>query len=317
MVEGQREARQAVYVVVNEGGHTTDSIRKVRAVFIDADVYAGKGSPLDETVWHQVPSFIVVRDPAISWQAVLARGRAFPAGSIHNHSAEACGALRQRPSVADLPRVMRVPGFLHQKNEKCPQEFALVDPLNYAKEGHRGRLLKPAGLVYSHAEIGAGLSELPWPSRVGKHPPQVTAAGTRALSIAEAEHHLSFINPEFKDDYPGWAGRARALRSDPQATPLIGENGDALLEGDIERDLLLDEWCSGELWRARTKTPISSWRPIAGSSTLPPKSRAKRVVLVPKSPGEPSSTMLSRTRTGFAMVKMNVLSSTLERRLTR
>ena len=55
------EARQAVYMVVNEGGHTRNEITGVRAVFIDADVESGKGRPLSEAKWHQPPEGFIVK----------------------------------------------------------------------------------------------------------------------------------------------------------------------------------------------------------------------------------------------------------------
>ena len=254
LVDGQEKARQAAYMVVNEGGQNSASIKRVRAVFVDADVYADKGLPLDQVEWHQLPSFVVVRDSNVSWQAYWLVDEDFPIGEFTNSQRKLAAHYGTDPSVCDLPRIMRVPGFLHQKDETNPQAFFLVDPLPDARGDDRDALLSIAGLIYSFAEIGDGLRELSSVENADDLTAQMTALPSpqRPMALEEAEHVLSFIDPTFEGDYAQWAGRARALMSDPDATPLVGKDGEPLRDGDIERDFLVNAWCSGALWRKRT-----------------------------------------------------------------
>jgi len=88
---------------------TTANVCSVRALFVDLD-----GSPLEPVLKHSVPPSIVVESSPGRWHAY------WPTPSIK--ISEFSGYQRQLallfngdPSVHDLPRVMRLPGFWHQK----------------------------------------------------------------------------------------------------------------------------------------------------------------------------------------------------------
>ena len=106
-----------IFLVVNAGGHRGADITSVRAVFIDAD---DVGEP---DAWHLPPDMIVGRSEK-RWHAYWI---------CDDVSLEDFGEVQRRlakfygtdPSVSDLPRIMRLPGTLHQKGE--PQQYKLLD----------------------------------------------------------------------------------------------------------------------------------------------------------------------------------------------
>jgi hypothetical protein len=102
-----------IFVCINETdfkGRSAANIVRVRVLFIDLD-----GAPLPEK-FHAEPHIICESSP----------GRWHVYWLVKDCTLDAFGPLQRRlarmygsdPSVHDLPRVMRVPGFVHQKVEK-------------------------------------------------------------------------------------------------------------------------------------------------------------------------------------------------------
>lgn len=97
-----------VYVVVNAGGQKTESITRVRAVFADFD-----GVPLPER-FDLEPHAIVQSSPG-KWHAYwLVEG--LPLEAFKDIQRNIAARYGSDPVINDLPRVMRLPGFLHQKH---------------------------------------------------------------------------------------------------------------------------------------------------------------------------------------------------------
>lgn len=108
-----------VFVMVNRGDglkhngrktcRTTENVMAVRALFVDLD-----GAPLAPVLEAAVPPAIVIESSPGRyhgyWPGVQCPLEAFEPGQI---------ALARHfdgdDSVSDLPRVMRLPGFIHQK----------------------------------------------------------------------------------------------------------------------------------------------------------------------------------------------------------
>lgn len=116
IVNAQR-AGYGVFMVVNEGGNKGASITKIRAVFIDAD---GRHLPN----WHVAPDFIVQRDDT-HWHAYWRTNDDFPLADFPLVQKRLANHYGTDPAVIDKPRVMRIPGFLHQKGKPVP--VSLID----------------------------------------------------------------------------------------------------------------------------------------------------------------------------------------------
>ncbi len=110
-----------VFVMVNEGDglvhagkrtcRTGANVTRVRALFVDLD-----GAPLEPVLNHGIPPSIIVETSPGRWHAYwLTDGCA-----LKDFTPAQRGLIREFKSdkaVCDLPRVMRLPGFYHQKAE--------------------------------------------------------------------------------------------------------------------------------------------------------------------------------------------------------
>lgn len=107
-----------VFAVVNEGGQKRSDIKRVRAVFVDQD----DGRLPDK--WHVKPDILVQRDET-HWHAYWAVDD-LPLADFRTAQLRLAEHYNTDRKVFDLPRVMRVPGFLHNKNRDNPIEVQLV-----------------------------------------------------------------------------------------------------------------------------------------------------------------------------------------------
>jgi P4 family phage/plasmid primase-like protien len=101
-----------IFVTINETdrkGREAKNIVRVRCVFADLD-----GSPLEPVVRHkQVPHIVVVSSPG-RWHAYW-QVDGLRLGEFENVQKRLIKRFNSDPKVKDLPRVMRLPGFLHRK----------------------------------------------------------------------------------------------------------------------------------------------------------------------------------------------------------
>ncbi len=123
LIEANRNLA-GIFVTVNatDGqGREAANVTALRALFVDVD-----GTRELPATWPLAPSIIVQRD-ATHWHAywLLRPGedlRAFTPAQVHL----ACHWLSDL-SVSDLPRVMRLPGFLHHKGDAMPVALVRAD----------------------------------------------------------------------------------------------------------------------------------------------------------------------------------------------
>lgn len=105
-------AGYGIFFTVNETdgrGRKTENIIKVRALFVDLD-----GAPLDPVKEAPLqPNIIVESSPGKYHAYWLFRN--VPLDRFKPIQQALAQRFNGDPSVADLPRLMRVPGFLHQK----------------------------------------------------------------------------------------------------------------------------------------------------------------------------------------------------------
>jgi hypothetical protein len=109
-----------VFVMVNRGDgithegkktcRTTANVKEIRALFADLD-----GAPLEPVLNTLQPDIVVESSQArfhAYWQT-----RDCPLGEFSQLQKQIAEKFGSDPSVNDLPRVMRLPGFWHLKNE--------------------------------------------------------------------------------------------------------------------------------------------------------------------------------------------------------
>lgn len=112
-----------VFVMVNEGdgkGRTAGNVTRVRAHFVDLD-----GAPIEPVQEAAVPPHIVVESSRDKWHAYwLVSECALPDFKPKQQTMAA--QFAGDPSVHDLPRVLRMPGFWHLK--ETPFQTRLVRP---------------------------------------------------------------------------------------------------------------------------------------------------------------------------------------------
>lgn len=103
-----------VFVTINETdlkGRKAENIVRVRALFVDLD-----GAPLEPVLAHSPAPHMVVTSSPGRWHAYwLVEGMDLV--DFEGAQAALIRKFKADPSVKDLPRVMRLPGFFHLKGE--------------------------------------------------------------------------------------------------------------------------------------------------------------------------------------------------------
>jgi hypothetical protein len=100
------------FVVVNGGGQTGAKINKARAAYVDFDKLDDHLERLKLVPFE--PSFIVESSPGKHHPYWVIDG--MPVGEFTRVQMKLIALLGSDPSVKDLPRVMRLPGFMHTKD---------------------------------------------------------------------------------------------------------------------------------------------------------------------------------------------------------
>jgi len=122
-----------VFIMVNQGdqqGRKKENVTGIRALFVDLD-----GSPLEPVLESGVEPHITVESSPGRYHAFW-RVADCPMERFTTLQAALAAKFNSDPKVKDLPRVMRLPGFLHQKgqafqtrilSESLAQPYALAD----------------------------------------------------------------------------------------------------------------------------------------------------------------------------------------------
>jgi hypothetical protein len=103
-----------IYVTVNLTdlkGRKTGNITKVRALFVDLD-----GGPLDPVATCSTPPHIIVESSPGRWHCYWFVSDV-PLDQFKRLQKALIARFNSDPSVHDLPRVLRLPGFIHRKGE--------------------------------------------------------------------------------------------------------------------------------------------------------------------------------------------------------
>ena len=120
-----RNARGAgVFIMVNEGngaGRRKENVKRVRAVFVDLD-----GAPLDPLNQAKLrPQITVESSPGRYHAYWLIDG--LPVAAFTPVQLALAQRFNGDPTVKDLPRVMRLPGFIHQKSDPLITHILTMD----------------------------------------------------------------------------------------------------------------------------------------------------------------------------------------------
>lgn len=214
-----------VFVVINEGGQSAEEITRVRYAFVDTD-----GAPLEPIVKALPPQMVIQSSPGkyhVYWRAADVPLEEF--GAIQRAAIAKFGTDKQ---VNDLPRVMRLPGFDHQK--EAPTRVCLLDAAPTL----------PAYTVTDFLAAFGAPPQAPFAPKpravpsAGSHSLNAILAGRapsqgRTYSLQEVEGMLRYIEPF--EDRGIWFRVGGAIADE------FGEAG---------RDLFR-RWSRGDLWEGR------------------------------------------------------------------
>ncbi|MEA1966620.1 MAG: DNA-primase RepB domain-containing protein, partial [Thermodesulfobacteriota bacterium] len=173
-LEKLNEMGAGVFVTINETdgrGRKTANITKVRAVFADFD-----GTPLPET-FPVAPTMIIESSPGK--YHVYFKVVDFPLESFKIIQEAIAKKLKSDPKIKDLPRVMRMPGFYHNK-----------------KEPFMTRVLESNSTEYTYGEIVAAFPPIPvkqWSAPRYQTPKEYTGEfkGRYGASEGDRNNHLT------------------------------------------------------------------------------------------------------------------------------
>ena len=112
------EAGAGVFVTINAvipgKRRSTRNIERVRAIFVDLD-----GAPLDRVLQFELPPDMIVESSPNRWHAYWFVSDC-PLEKFKDTQKALAEKFNGDSAVNDLPRVMRLPGFLHQKDPANP-----------------------------------------------------------------------------------------------------------------------------------------------------------------------------------------------------
>lgn len=111
--------RRAVGVVINEGGFKKAEITRPRAFFIDGD---GKLLP---DIWHRAPTIVCFRD-SFHWHAFWTISGWCQIEEWRATQRQLAKHYGTDTTLDDAPQIMRVPGFLHQKEDE-PSMYHILE----------------------------------------------------------------------------------------------------------------------------------------------------------------------------------------------
>jgi putative DNA primase/helicase len=190
-------AGYGAFVVVNAGGHDTEKVSRVRALYVDFDEADDHLSRVSQLVPFE-PGVIVESSPGKHHVYWLVDG--LPVAEFKRAQQKLIALLGSDTSVHDLPRVMRLPGFVHTKSKGHP--FVT-------------RMTHESGQRYEWAEFAAWLDKLPDPKARSN---QSEHASVGADHLAQLQELLQFIPNTAATDYEQWQTVCAAIHHETNGT---------------------------------------------------------------------------------------------------
>lgn len=206
----RRNAKEAgVFVVVNDGGHTDKEITKVRAVFADTD-----GAPLQPIVDALAPHAVICSSLG-KYHVYWLVEDGFPLDRFTPIQKAIAKKFGTDPMVCNLSRVMRLPGFAHNKYDPFDVHF---HQLNYKLPRYSvEQIVEGLGL---HEDEQSGKDAGP------------SSSQKPTYELPEVEAMLRFIDP--------WSDRKRWMDVIFALADEFGEGGSDLVVRWSRGDLCLE-----------------------------------------------------------------------------
>lgn len=154
------EKGAGIFVTVNETngkGRKAENITRARAVFVDLD-----GAPLDPVIASEPKPHVITETSPRRWHCYW-RAKGVPLDRFAELQKTLIERFGGDPSVIDLPRVMRLPGFLHRKGQPFQCRVVSVDgrPPCKMADFPGEKPLPPELLAALDADAGAGIVREP------------------------------------------------------------------------------------------------------------------------------------------------------------
>ncbi|MGR3610142.1 MAG: phage/plasmid primase, P4 family [Sulfitobacter sp.] len=181
-----------VFVTINEtdlAGRNATNVQRVRALFLDLD-----GAPIEPVRAWDEPHIICETSPG-KWHAYWLVNEC-PLDAFKPAQKDLIACFGGDKCIHDLPRVMRLPGFYHQKGEPFMVQMVETDafPVPYAYAEFRKMLdaIKPALKLSEQATPLAASYDM-----------LTDSAATQTACADEVRELLSYIAPD-SDGYENW-----------------------------------------------------------------------------------------------------------------
>jgi P4 family phage/plasmid primase-like protien len=184
-----------VFVCINKTdgrGRKTENIQSVRACFLDLD-----GASIDPVLHHELEPSMIVETSKGRYHAYWLCSD-MPLEDFSKMQRDIAKKFGGDPAVIDPPRVMRIPGFFHQKQKADGQA-----------EPFMTRIESLTGAAYGHHKLSAAFS-IRAPEQPLKRDALAASYGNEGPA-GDLRAALSFISPE---DREVWIKVGHSLKSD-------------------------------------------------------------------------------------------------------
>ena len=268
-----------VFVVINKTdlkGRKKENVTSVRAGFVDLD-----GVSLDPVLRHELEPTIIVESSRRRWHAYY-RCENLPLEDFEHLQLGLIAAFDGDPVIKDLPRVMRLPGFVHQKVKKGVRSEPFRTRIENAYED-------------GHSYSGDELLEIFCPA-VNAHNAanEIQQPSFKKTDFGDLEAALAFIDPEERSI---WVKVGHALKS---------ENPDLLS--------LFLPWSRGDFQGSQPTTYVSDADVIsAWNSFQPERIGIGAVYALAKERGYRARTTASKLRLGTQIEVARLIKSAVEK----
>lgn len=194
-----------IFVCVNETdlrGRKNSNIQRIRACFVDLD-----GAPLKPVIDHPCEPGMVIESSPGRWH-VYYPCQDMPLDQFTPMQRAIAATFDGDKACCDLPRVMRLPGFPHQKVRNGVRSEPFMSRIESAY----------SDLRYSHEQL---LEAFPASDQTNQAPPGSDLPVERELDPSKLRDALTYVDPEPRDT---WVKVGHALKTtDPDLLALYLE----------------------------------------------------------------------------------------------